>query len=94
MALALSKRILNAFQQYAVARVDAHTKAADIVAWIDEHEQEAIDWPRNPDGTLLGLGYTLQQLAAVRADAEAIVAAGESNPAARTVLLDANRRMR
>jgi len=94
MPRAFSKRALAAFQQYAVARVDAHTAAQEIITWIDEHQAEAVDWPKNPDGTLLGLGYTLQQLAAVRRDAEAIVAAGETNPDARNILLDARRRMR
>lgn len=88
MPLALSKQTRNALVDYADAQKNAYLAAQQFVAWANAHEAEIVAWPKNPDGTLEGYGVTLAQLVAVRSHAQAVVAAGDENPAAKALLAE------
>ena len=86
MALALSKQTLAAALEYAQSQKDAYVEAQRFAAWAIENQAALVAWPKNPDGTLVGFGITLAQLTALKTHAQAVVAAGDANPTARTVV--------
>jgi hypothetical protein len=89
MPRALSKVVRDEVVGYARTQARAYAAAQEFLAWAEENETAIGDWPRNPDGTLVGLNVTISELIDLREHARAVVAAGDEHTEARALVVRA-----